>query len=123
MTRNTTHFELTPGTDETQSFLYADSSTGLPIDLTGYTAKMVLKEGMNDNYDGYWNGDILLSLTTENGGITLGGTNGLVSVNFTAAQTEATLWNRAVYTLLLVTPQAKTILFMSGFVTLLPVTT
>lgn len=123
MTRNTTHFELTPGTDETQSFLYADPSTGLPINLTNYTAKMVLKEGMNDNYDGYWNGAILLSLTTENGGITLGGSNGLVSVNFSADQTEDTLWNRAVYTLILINPQGKSSLFMSGFVTLLPVTT
>jgi hypothetical protein len=123
MTRNVTHFELTPGTDFAQSFLYADPTTGLPINLTGYSATMVLKEGMNDNYDGYWNGDSLLTLSTTTGELAIDGVNGLVTVNFSADQTETTLWNRAVYTLILTTPQGKKIPFMNGFVTLLPATT
>lgn len=119
MTRNVTHFEITEGTDFTQSFLYADSSTGLPIDLSGFTADMKLKENMNGTYDGYANGAFVLELSTTLTGITLGGTSGLVTISFTADQTTGLVWNRAVYNLVLTTPQGKRIPFMNGFVTIL----
>jgi hypothetical protein len=119
MTRNVTHFEITEGTDFTQSFLYVDLSTGLPIDLTDYTADMKLKENMNGTYDGYANGAFVLELSTTLGGIILGGDTGLVTVMFTAEQTTNVNWNRAVYNLVLTSPQSKRIPFMNGFVTIL----
>ena len=58
------------------------AAAGVPVDLTGRTARMQVRASVDSP-------DVLLSLTTANGGIVLGGTAGtidlLVSANDTAA--------------------------------------
>jgi len=51
-----------------------------PIDLSGYTARMVIRECKDDSA-------LLLDLTTENGGITLSA-SGLIELEATATQTS-----------------------------------
>jgi hypothetical protein len=52
-----------------------------PIDLNGYTAAMQLRRGFDSAAAD-------LTLTTENGGITIVGATGTVTLNATATQTE-----------------------------------
>jgi hypothetical protein len=58
------------------------NSAGDPIDLTGYTARLQVREKYSSEVK-------LLDLTTENSGITLGGAAGTVAVLATATQMAA----------------------------------
>lgn len=60
------------------TYTHAD---GTPVDLTGYTARMQLRR----TYDS----TPVAELTTSNGGILLGSTNGTVSLHMSAAVTAA----------------------------------
>jgi hypothetical protein len=69
------------GATFTRVFTWQDSA-GVPINLTGYTARMQVRETVAS-------ASTLLSLTTENGGIYLGGAAGTVNLSATATQTAA----------------------------------
>lgn len=70
-------------------------SNQVPVDLTSYTARMQVRSTADS-------GIIALSLTTENGGITLGGTAGTIDLLATATQTAAIEAGDYVYDLELV---------------------
>ena len=74
-------FEIEQGTTLNKQMVWKDS-TGAPVDLSGYTARMQLRPSISSD-------TVLLDLTTENGGITLGGVLGTITLHFTAAQTAA----------------------------------
>lgn len=74
-------------------FLYQDES-GEPIDMTGSTARMQLRRQFNSPSS-------LLSLTTENGRITIDVIEGKITLNISATDT-ATLNGSGVYDLELV---------------------
>ena len=74
-------FTIEQGTTLTKEFIYKDSF-GIPIDLTGFTARMQLRPTVASE-------SVLLDLTTENGGIVLGGATGEVKMVFTEADTVA----------------------------------
>jgi len=113
--------EIIQGTDYSQSFVYRDPCTELPNDLTNFTADFKVKINGNGTYDGQSNPDTVLELNTTNiGGITLGGTNGLITITITNDLVEAVTWNRGVYNLILIDPNGKKIPFLSGFVTIVP---
>lgn len=57
-------------------------STGALVNLTGYTARMQVRESYSSEI-------VVLELTTENGGITLGGAAGTIAMLATAAQMAA----------------------------------
>ena len=56
--------------------------SGNAVDLTGWTAHLQIRSI-------YYASSTLADLTTSNGGITLGGVNGTILFNLTAAQTAA----------------------------------
>lgn len=64
----------------------------LPVDLTGYTARMQVRPSAGSNI-------VLLDLTTENGGITLGGAEGTITRYVDAMQAAALAFNSGVYDL------------------------
>lgn len=117
--RNFFNIELTEGSDYSESFVYQDPCTSLPIDLTGYTAELKARISMNGNYDGYDIPDFVLDIGTATGEIVLGGTAGTVTVSIAADTTVGLNWNRAVYTLMLTSSQGKKVKFMEGFMTIL----
>jgi hypothetical protein len=123
MMRDVFHLEVTEGTDFTQSFLYADPCTQVPSDLTGFTADMKIKDNGNGTYDGYANPNVVLELSTANGGIVLGGTNGIVTIVLTNMQLTDTTWNRGVYNIVLTDMSGKKIPFLHGFITIISDTT
>lgn len=53
-----------------------------PYDLTGYTARMQVRRETEE-------GDVLISLTTANGRIALGGAAGTITLNISATDTAA----------------------------------
>jgi hypothetical protein len=62
------------------------------VNLTGCTARMHVRRALSAS-------EILLSLTTENGRIVLGGLAGTVVLALTAAETAAIDWAHGVYDL------------------------
>lgn len=63
-----------------------------PTDLTGYTARMQVRSKVTS-------ADVLLELTTENGGIILDPSLGTITINATALQTQNLTFSSAVYSL------------------------
>ncbi|MEN6584712.1 MAG: hypothetical protein ABFE02_01495 [Sulfuricella sp.] len=74
-------------------------ATGVPIDLTGCTARMQVRAETSAPI-------VLLELTTENGGITLGGTAGIIDFYVGATTTAAFTWERGVFDLEIIHPGA-----------------
>lgn len=72
-------------------FTWLDSSN-VPVDLTGRSARMMIRKTLTTSPP-------LAILTTENGGIELGGALGTVTVKLTAQQTSAIAAETGVYDL------------------------
>lgn len=71
--------------------VYESDSTTDARDLTDYTAELIIRDEPE--------GTILLSLTTENGGITLGGVDGTLDLFIDAVDTQDIDWKVGVYDL------------------------
>lgn len=93
MTAGKYDLTIEQGATLAQVFTWRDSSDAL-VNLTGYTARCQVRRTLSDP-------DTLLSLTTENSGITLGGVLGTIQLNATAAVT-ALLSGKGVYDLELI---------------------
>ena len=82
MTAGIYNFTIDQGSQYTTQIIWADSS-GNPIDLTGYTASMQLREqAASPN-------PAALTLTSSNGGITIVPVAGEMDILMTSAQTGA----------------------------------
>lgn len=73
----------------------------LPIDLTGYTAKMQVRAKISD--------PLILELSTANSRITLGGANGEIILNVPATVTDTLVAGKYVYDLELTGPAPDSI--------------
>lgn len=73
-------FEIEQGTDYDKPLIWKDG-TGSPVNLTGYSARMQLRPSVSS-------ATVLLELTTKNGGITLGGATGEITLHFTESNTS-----------------------------------
>ena len=63
-----------------------------PVSLAGYTARMQIRKKLKDT-------EVVLSLTTENGGIVFDNNLKTITITMTAQQTAALTFNSAVYDL------------------------
>jgi len=77
------------------------------VNLTGYTARLAARVDVEDT-------ETVLTLTTENGGITLGGALGTISLDRTAAQTTLLPAGTYVYDLELVASNATVTRLVQG---------
>lgn len=100
------------GATLSQSFVWTDSS-GAAINLIGYTARMQVRSSVTS-------ATTLLELTTENGGITITGGSGTVTLTQTATQTAAYTWRQGVYDLELVSGGGVVTRLVQGSVTVSP---
>ncbi len=82
---------------------------GTAIDLTGYTARMHVREDVESS-------TAFITLTTENGGIALGGTAGTITLSMTAAATAALTQSKGVYDLELVSGGGSVTRLLEGIV-------
>ena len=84
---------LDQGADRTIINTWKDSEGAL-MDLTGYTGVMQIRETKSGT-------EALLELTTENGGLAMGGVAGTITMVFTDTQTAALDFDEGTYDLLL----------------------
>ncbi len=84
-----------------------DGAAADPIDLTGYTARMQIRETVNA-------ATILHTLTTENGGIFLGGVLGTITLFISDADTTGITPDACVYDLEIVSPAAQVTSLLAG---------
>ena len=85
----------------------------VPVDLTGCSARMQVRSVVTS-------GAVLLELTTGNGRIALGGLDGTLTLQLTAAETEALTWRNGVYDLELVHPGGQVRRLAEGSVKVKP---
>jgi len=77
------------------------------VNLTGYTARLSARVDVEDT-------EVILSLTTSNSGITLGGAAGTISLDQTATQTTILPAGTYVYDLELIAPNATVTRLVQG---------
>ena len=89
----TAEYDITirQGSTFLQNMIWKDSS-GVPMDLTGYVARMQVRPGVCSP-------DVIVELTTENGRITLGGVAGTIVLEIDADTTAAIVNGCGVYDL------------------------
>ena len=83
-----------------------------PINLTGYTAKMQARSAYGDP-------QVLFELSTENGGVTLGGIAGTIELYISDEATALFNFERAVYDLFLYAPNGDALALLEGSVRLI----
>ena len=87
-----------------------DNNNGTPIDLTGYTARMQIRNKLSDT-------TYLLDMTTENGRIILNNSVKTIELKITATDTTAITWTSGVYSLELLSAGVVVSTLMNGTVT------
>lgn len=95
--------------------LYQGASTGAVVNLTGYAAKLEIKDVGSSLYSTPSTTKLLT--LTESSGITLGGAAGTITVLQSAAQTAAYTWATGEYRLTLTAPGGDTNVYLYGDVT------
>jgi hypothetical protein len=89
-------------------------SGGAPVDLTGYTAELLIRPKAGSPV-------LLRRLSTDNGEIVLGTTNGLITLRVTDEETLLlTSWKAGSYVLNLTAPSGATRRLLQGKVTVSP---
>lgn len=86
---------------------------GVEVDLTGYTARMQIRPDIASS-------DVLATLATDNGGITIEALPGTFTLFLSDIDTAALTFESAVYDLEFVAPNGDVIRLMQGEVTLSP---
>jgi hypothetical protein len=81
---------------------------GEPVDLTGFTAKMQVREK-------YTSTTKILDLTTQNGGILLGGDEGTIQIEVSATTTSTIIPKNYLYDLELISSSTVTRLIEGKF--------
>lgn len=98
------------GATFTDESLLVDTD-GEPIDLTGYTARMAIKETIDAD-------EVALLLTTENSRIIITPATGSVLLYLSDAETAAFNIDRGVYDVELIQPGGEVMRLMQGDVTI-----
>lgn len=80
------------GATYTKRVTWKTGKPATPVDLTGASARMQVRAKVDSP-------DILLSLTSPDGGITLGGAAGTVDIRIEATATAGFQWKSGVYDL------------------------
>lgn len=91
MAAATYDFEIEQGSTLLKPIVWKDS-TGAPVNLTGYTAKMQIRQSVAST-------DVLLEMSTVNGKISITPLTGTITLIFSAATTAAITWKRGKYDL------------------------
>lgn len=100
---------LYQGTTFTEQLTWKDSS-GDPVDLTGWTARMMARESVDAE-------TAFITLTTENDGIALGGAAGTITLSMTDADTSALSIYSGIYDLELISDSGDVFRLLQGNLT------
>jgi hypothetical protein len=89
---------------------YKDNN-GLPINLTGATAKMQVRDTKGGS-------KLAFSLTSPSGGIVIDPTNGKLTIKITPTQTNKLFYPKSSYDIMITDSNANKIKLLEGFMTL-----
>lgn len=103
-------FTIEQGVTTAKAFIWKDSA-GDVIDLTGYTARMQIRETIASN-------STLLSATNANGQLVITAAQGKVTLTLTATETAALSFTTGVYDLELISGSGTVTRLVEGTVTL-----
>lgn len=106
------NIEIDQGSSKNILYEWFDTSTNLPVDMTGFSALLQIKRHYGDS-------EVLLELSTANNKIDLTGGPGNLVLIFSAEDTASMLDYNCVYELVLTRPDATKISFLKGKFTLL----
>ena len=101
------------GATFTRQVTWKTGKPATPVDLTGCTARMQIREAIESP-------EVLVSLTTANGGITLGGPAGTVALRIEADTTAAFEWRAGVFDLEIEFADGTVRRLLAGTVTVSP---
>jgi hypothetical protein len=111
MAAGTLNFTIEQGA--TFNLLLTWEIDGTPVNITNWTARLAARVDVEDT-------EVILSLTTSNGGITLGGAAGTISLNQTATQTALLPAGTYVYDLELISAAAAVTRLVQGELNISP---
>lgn len=89
------------------------AANAVAVNLTGFTAHLQVRSTVASS-------TVLLDLTTENGGIVLGGTAGTIDIVVDETVTQGLIWDSAVYDILLTSGGGDVTRLFGGTVTVSP---
>ena len=115
MTAGTWNITIEQGADLSLPLLFTDASDN-PVDLTGWSAEMMIRTSANDP-------NPLITLSTEGGGIILGGTAGTIVITIDEATTQQFNAEAAVYDLRMQDSLGKHLRLIQGQVNISPAIT
>jgi predicted MFS family arabinose efflux permease len=105
MAAGTLDFSIEQGA--TFNLLLTWKINNVPVNLTGYTARLQARVDVEDT-------EVILSMTTSNGGITLGGSAGTISLDQSAVQTTLLPAGTYVYDLELIAANSTVTRLVQG---------
>ena len=106
MAAATYDFEIEQGATLNKPFVWKDG-TNAAVNLTGYAAKMQVRRSVASD-------ELLMELSTANGGIVINGGEGKVTLTASAAQTSAIDWVKGMYAIELTSPSGVVTRFLTG---------
>lgn len=106
MAAATYDFDIEQGATLLKPIVWKDS-TGTPVNLTGYTARMQVRSSTASP-------DVLLEMTSTNGKIQITPSTGTVTLVFSAATTAAITWKRGKYDLEMVSSDGTVTRLIEG---------
>jgi hypothetical protein len=112
MTAGTYDITIEQGATYSQVFTWKNSA-GTAINVTGYTARMQARESVDT-------ASTFIALTTENGGIALGGAAGTITLAMTATATAALSVFSGFYDLELISGSGIVTRLLQGSLTVSP---
>lgn len=114
------NFVIEENCDFTKAFLYTDPITNLPVNLTGYTASLTLRQNYEGTYSVPADFTFTSTLTTAGSGIVLNTQTSLVTVTIKWVDISTVTFDMAKFNLLLTDSTGVTTEFLKGLVTFLP---
>lgn len=119
----TFHIVVDEESSWSQTFIWQDDLTGLPVDLSNFRAELQARSGFDgDTATSLSQPVTVLTFSTDspNPAIVLGGVAGTIQVTIPYASTYQTNWNQGVYSLVLVSPTGSRSEFLHGFFIIRP---
>ncbi|MEZ5691205.1 MAG: hypothetical protein R3D71_06035 [Rickettsiales bacterium] len=102
--------EVIQGSDDIKDFLVTDPD-GIPEDFTGCSAKLQARQGVDSS-------SAFLELTTENGGVILGGNEGTIEIIFNKELTSSLKIYKGVYDFEITSLSGNVSRYFEGIITI-----
>lgn len=105
------NFEVDQNATFTFEVQYTEEDEVTPIDLTGASAKMQVRDTKGGS-------KLAFTLTSPSGGITIDGPNGKLTIKITPTQTNKMFYPKSSYDIMVVDSNSNKIKLLEGFMTL-----